>query len=128
MAARLLQLAAQRSQAVMTAAQLLAPPLRQVQEAMLPSLPACLSLQRRVLHRASPCRHLPPHANDFLAAYALANPAWGKFGRLALFGHRFTARHCGSRGAGTKKPFFFLPKKGNFSVLGRIGKTAAAGR
>ena len=93
-----------------------------------PSTPRTAQAERHHSQMATTAHanHLAPDANDFLAAYALAKPARGKFGRLALFGHRFTARHCGSRGSRKKNNLFFCCLKRVRSCLN--GLEASPGR
>ena len=122
MAARLLQLAAQRSQAVLTAAQLLAPSPRQVREAMLPSLPRLSqpSTPRTpqlnvTMHKWPPQQRRPPPGTGrqrLSRSLCAGKAARGQFGRPALFGLRFTALHCASDGSRAGATHFFsLPKK-----------------
>ena len=121
-AARLLQLAAQRSQAALTAAQLLAPSPRQVREAMLPSLPRVSQpstprtpQQHVTTHKWPPqYRRQPPGTGRQRLSRSLCagKAARGQFGRPALFGLRFTALHCASDGSRAGATHFFsLPKK-----------------
>ena len=125
-------LAAQRSQAALTAAQLLAPSLRQVRVSMLPSLPRVSQpstlrtpQQHVTTHKWPPqYRRQPPGTGRQRLSRSLCagKAARGQFGRPALFGLRFTALHCASDGSRARATHFFRCLKR--SAIGKLPNRA----